>query len=126
MFIDHTRIFVRGGDGGNGASAFRREKYVPMGGPSGGDGGRGGNVILEVDEGLRTLVDFRYKKHFKAARGAHGQGKNMHGASGEDLIVKVPPGTVVKDDATGEVLADLITPGQQVIITIPAFWSGHI
>jgi len=116
MFIDHAKIYVKGGDGGNGIVAFRREKYVPMGGPAGGDGGRGGNVVFEADEGLRTLMDFRYKKHFKAARGAHGQGKNMHGAWGEDLIIKVPPGTVIKDDDTHEVLADLTEHGQRAII----------
>jgi GTP-binding protein len=80
MFIDQAKVYVRGGDGGNGVVAFRREKYVPMGGPSGGDGGRGGNVIFKADEGLSTLMDFKYHKHFKAPRGAHGQGKNMHGS----------------------------------------------
>ncbi|MGR6835383.1 GTPase ObgE [Syntrophomonas erecta] len=116
MFVDHARIFVRGGDGGNGIVAFRREKYVPMGGPAGGDGGRGGNVIFVADEGLNTLMDFRYNRHFKAPRGQHGQGKNMHGAGGEDLLVKVPVGTVIKDDDNGEVLADLVESGQQVIV----------
>lgn len=116
MFVDYARIYVKGGDGGNGVVAFRREKYVPMGGPSGGDGGRGGNVVFVADEGLKTLMDFRYKKHFKAERGEHGQGKNMHGKSGEDLIVKVPVGTVIKDDATGEVIADLTQHGQEVIV----------
>ncbi|SHH20513.1 GTP-binding protein [Thermosyntropha lipolytica DSM 11003] len=116
MFVDYAKIYVKGGDGGNGIVAFRREKYVPMGGPSGGDGGRGGNVIFVADEGLKTLLDFRYKKHFKAERGEHGQGKNMHGRSGEDLIVKVPVGTVIKDDATGEVIADLTQHGQEVIV----------
>lgn len=116
MFVDYAKIYVKGGDGGNGIVAFRREKYVPMGGPSGGDGGRGGNVIFVADEGLKTLMDFRYKKHFKAGRGEHGQGKNMHGRSGEDLIVKVPVGTVIKDDATGEVIADLTQHGQEVIV----------
>ncbi|MGI5921450.1 MAG: GTPase ObgE [Syntrophomonadaceae bacterium] len=116
MFIDQSRIYVKGGDGGNGIVAFRREKYVPMGGPSGGDGGRGGNVVFIADEGLRTLMDFRYNKHFKAQRGAHGQGKNMHGARGVDLVVKVPVGTIVKDDDSGEVIADLVTPGQKVIV----------
>ncbi len=116
MFIDHAKINLKAGDGGNGIVAFRREKYVPMGGPSGGDGGRGGDIVFEADENLRTLMDFRYQKHFKAKRGAHGQGKNMHGASGEDLIVKVPAGTVIKDDDTGQVIADLVSPGQNVII----------
>ena len=82
MFVDHAKIYVKGGDGGNGIVAFRREKYVPKGGPAGGDGGRGGNVVFIADEGMRTLMDFKYRKHFKAGRGAHGQGKNMHGAWG--------------------------------------------
>ncbi|HWQ75044.1 MAG TPA: GTPase ObgE [Syntrophomonas sp.] len=116
MFIDHAKVYVKGGDGGNGCVAFRREKYVPMGGPYGGDGGRGGNVIFEAQEGMTTLMDFRYRKHFKAERGVHGQGKNQHGAWGEDLIVKVPIGTVIRDDDTGEVLADLTEDGQRAII----------
>lgn len=116
MFIDHAKINVKAGDGGNGIVAFRREKYVPMGGPAGGDGGKGGDIIFEADEGLRTLMDFRYQKHFKAGRGAHGQGKNMHGANGEDLIIKVPVGTVIKDDDTDQVIADLVTPGQRVVV----------
>ncbi|NLB87649.1 MAG: GTPase ObgE, partial [Syntrophomonadaceae bacterium] len=116
MFIDHAKINVKAGDGGNGIVAFRREKYVPMGGPAGGDGGKGGDIIFEADEGLRTLMDFRYQKHFKAGRGAHGQGKNMHGAKGEDLIIKVPVGTVIKDDDTDQVIADLVAPGQRVIV----------
>lgn len=116
MFVDHARIFVKGGDGGNGIVAFRREKYVPMGGPAGGDGGRGGNVIFRADEGLRTLMDFKYNKHFKALRGAHGQGKNMHGASGEDIIARVPVGTIIKDDDNGEIIADLTISGQEVVV----------
>lgn len=116
MFIDRARIYVRGGDGGNGIVAFRREKYVPMGGPSGGDGGRGGNVIFVADKGLSTLMDFKYRRHFKAMRGAHGQGKNMHGAWGEDLIVKVPVGTIIKDDGNGEVIADLTRNGQETVV----------
>ena len=116
MFVDQARIFVKGGDGGNGIVAFRREKYVPMGGPSGGDGGRGANVILVADEGLKTLMDFKYRRHFKAERGVHGQGKNMHGAWGQDLRVKVPVGTVIKDDESGEVLADLLLHGQEAVV----------
>ncbi len=116
MFVDHAKIYVKGGDGGNGVVAFRREKYVPMGGPSGGDGGRGGNVIFIAAEGLRTLIDFRYKKHFKAGRGVHGQGKNMHGAWGEDLQVKVPIGTIIIDDDDGTVIADLAHHGQSAVI----------
>jgi len=116
MFYDQAKIYVKGGDGGAGAVAFRREKYVPEGGPSGGDGGRGGKVILVADEGLRTLVDFRYKRHYKAERGEHGQGKNMHGKSGEDLYLRIPVGTVVKDADTGEILADLVEHGQMVVV----------
>ena len=116
MFIDQARIFVKGGDGGNGCVAFRREKYVAMGGPFGGDGGRGGSVIFEADQGLSTLMDFRYNKHFKAKRGQHGKGKNQHGAGGEDLLVRVPVGTIIRDDDTGEILADLTTHGQQCVV----------
>ncbi len=116
MFIDHSKIYVKGGDGGNGIVAFRREKYVPLGGPAGGDGGRGGNVVFVADENLTTLMDFRYQKHFKAARGEHGMGKGMHGANGEDRIVKVPAGTIIFDDDTGDVIADLTENGQQVIV----------
>jgi hypothetical protein len=116
MFVDYAKIYVKGGDGGNGIVAFRREKYVPMGGPAGGDGGRGGNVIFVADEGMSTLMDFKYHKHFKAKRGAHGQGKNMHGAGGEDLVMRVPVGTVIIDDDNGEVIADLTQAKQEVIV----------
>lgn len=116
MFLDQAKIFVKAGDGGDGAKSFRREKYVPRGGPDGGDGGRGGDVILQVDEGLNTLIDFRYKSRFEAGRGQHGSGSNKTGANGESVVVRVPPGTVVKDAETGEVLADLVHPGQQVVV----------
>lgn len=116
MFLDKARIYVKGGDGGNGAVAYRREKYVPMGGPWGGDGGKGGDVILVVDEGLRTLIDFRYQKHYKAERGENGGTKNMHGRKGEDLLIRVPPGTVVRDADTGALLADLTEHGQRVVV----------
>ncbi len=116
MFVDQAKIYAKGGDGGNGIVAFRREKYVPMGGPAGGDGGRGGNVIFHADEGLRTLMDFKYRRHFKAERGAHGQGKNMHGAWGEDLRIKVPVGTVIRDDDNDEVIADLTVNGQEAVV----------
>lgn len=116
MFYDQAKIFVKAGDGGAGAVSFRREKYVPLGGPNGGDGGRGGNIILEADEGLRTLVDFRYKRHYKADRGAHGEGKNMHGRGAGDLTLRIPAGTIVKDQETGEILADLVSHGQKVVI----------
>lgn len=113
MFYDRAKIFVKGGDGGNGCVAFRREKYVPEGGPSGGDGGRGGDVIFRADEGLRTLMDFRYRRHYKAGRGQHGMGKGMHGRSGEDLVVRIPVGTVIKLSSSDEILADLVEHGAQ-------------
>ena len=116
MFVDYAKIYLKGGDGGNGIVAFRREKYVPMGGPSGGDGGRGGNVIFVADEGLSTLMDFKYHKHFKAKRGSHGMGKNMHGAGGEDLVIRVPVGTVIFDDDNDAVIADLTQADQEVIV----------
>ncbi|HLT57153.1 MAG TPA: GTPase ObgE [Limnochordales bacterium] len=116
MFLDTARIFVKGGDGGNGAVSFRREKYVPAGGPDGGNGGRGGDVVLLVDPGLWTLMDFKYRTHYRAENGQHGRGANMHGRRGADLVVKVPPGTAVRDEATGEYLADLTEPGQQAVI----------
>ncbi|AJH77882.1 MULTISPECIES: GTPase ObgE [Heyndrickxia] len=116
MFVDQVKIYVKGGDGGNGMVAFRREKYVPMGGPAGGDGGRGGDVIFEVDEGLRTLMDFRYKRHFKADHGENGMSKGKHGRGAEDMIVKVPPGTVVIDDDTKQTIADLTRHGERAVI----------
>src|SRR5690625_4524867 len=90
MFVDQVKIFLKSGDGGNGLVAYRREKYVPMGGPAGGDGGDGASIIFEVDEGLRTLLDFRYQRHFKAKRGENGMNSNMHGKNSEPLILKVP------------------------------------
>ncbi|GAB4566728.1 MAG: GTPase ObgE [Anaerolineae bacterium] len=116
MFFDEARIYVKGGDGGNGCVSFRREKYVPRGGPNGGNGGHGGNVYIVADPGLNTLVHFRRQVHFRASPGEHGRGKDQHGRSGEDLIIRVPPGTVVYDDATGQLLADLVEPGQKVLV----------
>jgi GTPase len=116
MFVDHVKIYVKAGDGGDGMVAFRREKYVPNGGPAGGDGGHGGNVVFEVEEGLRTLMDFRYKRNFKAERGEHGMSKGMHGRKSEDLIVKVPPGTVVMNAETKAVIADLVEHGQRAVV----------
>lgn len=116
MFVDQVKVYVKGGDGGNGMMAFRREKYVPNGGPAGGDGGHGGNVVFVVQEGLRTLMDFRYQRHFKAPRGEHGASKNQHGRNAEDLIIEVPPGTIVNDVETGERIADLVENGQKAII----------
>ncbi|MDQ6709782.1 MAG: GTPase ObgE [Candidatus Dormibacteraeota bacterium] len=113
MFTDHARIYVKGGDGGAGALSFRHEKYVPRGGPDGGNGGRGGHVILEVSRQLNTLQDYRYKHHFVAPNGGRGGGSRRHGKDGADLILEVPPGTVVKDEA-GATLADLVAPGQKL------------
>ncbi|HZS08350.1 MAG TPA: GTPase ObgE [Blastocatellia bacterium] len=106
MFIDRAKIHVRGGNGGNGVTAFRREKFVPRGGPSGGDGGRGGSVYFESTEGLNTLLHFRYNPEHQAGRGRHGEGSKRHGQDGEDIIVQVPVGTVVMDEVTGEVIHD--------------------
>lgn len=116
MFFDQTTIDVKAGNGGNGAVAFRREKYVPNGGPAGGDGGRGGDVIFVVDEGLQTLMDFRYNRHFKATPGENGMSKSMHGRGAQDLYVKVPQGTIVRDEETGVLLGDLIENGQTLTV----------
>lgn len=116
MFLDQVTIEVKAGKGGDGMVAFRREKYVPDGGPAGGDGGRGGDIIFVVDEGLRTLMDFRYNRIFKAQPGENGMGKGMHGRGATDRLVKVPAGTTVKDAETGKVLGDLIDNGQQLIV----------
>lgn len=114
MFLDQVTIDVKAGNGGDGMVAFRREKYVPDGGPAGGDGGRGGSVYLIVDEGLRTLMDFRYNRHFKAEPGENGMSKGMHGRGAGDTFVKVPPGTTVKDAETGKIISDLIEHGQKI------------
>ncbi|MBC7360550.1 MAG: GTPase ObgE [Desulfacinum sp.] len=112
-FIDEARIQVEAGRGGNGCVSFRREKYVPRGGPDGGDGGKGGDVVLEATERKQTLLDFRYRRLYRAERGRHGMGKAMHGRGGRDLVLLVPVGTLVKDVETGEVLADLNRPGMR-------------
>src|SRR6478735_6869928 len=111
-FIDEARIWVRGGDGGNGIVAWRREKFVPKGGPAGGDGGDGGSVLLIVDEGLSTLLDYRYRTEYQAPAGERGGGKDMYGRGGEDLNLRVPPGTQVFDDESGALLADLHQHGK--------------
>lgn len=121
MFVDKVRIYVKGGDGGAGCLSFRREAHVPKGGPDGGDGGHGGNVVLEADQSVSSLLDYRFKHHFKATRGTHGMGKRMHGATGDDLILKVPVGTVVHEYSeekkeTGELIADLTHDGERVIV----------
>jgi GTP-binding protein len=116
MFIDEAKITVRAGDGGHGCIAFRREKFVPRGGPSGGDGGNGGNIYLVADSQENTLLKFRYNHIFKAGRGRHGEGSTRHGKSGEDLDVSVPVGTVVYDEETGEQIHDFTSPGERILI----------
>ena len=116
MFVDYTEIQVIAGTGGSGAEAFRREMGVAHGGPSGGDGGRGGNVILRADAQLWTLLDHRYQQHYRAERGQHGQGKNRTGRDGEDMIVRVPVGTVVRDAETGDVIGEMTESGQEIIV----------
>lgn len=116
MFIDVVKIYIKAGDGGNGAVSFRREKYVPAGGPDGGDGGNGGDVVFEVNTGKHTLRDFRYKKSFKAQSGENGRGKNMHGKRGEDIVIEVPPGTIIRENKTNRIIADMTTPGERKII----------
>lgn len=116
MFIDKARIFVKAGNGGNGAVSFRREKYVPAGGPDGGDGGRGANIIMVADTGLRTLMDFKYKKKYSAQHGEDGSKKKRAGKNGEDLILSVPEGTVIRDEKTGLVIADLKKAGDQAVV----------
>ena len=106
MFLDIATIFVKPGNGGDGAVSFHTEKYVAKGGPDGGDGGKGGDIIFVADANSSTLIDFRFAKHFRAENGANGSGKNCTGRSGQDLVIKVPRGTVVKDKQTGDVLAD--------------------
>jgi len=116
VFVDEAKIWVKAGDGGNGCVAFRREKFVPRGGPAGGDGGKGGNVILETNPHDNTLLRYRYNREFRAERGRHGEGSNCHGRSGADMILTVPVGTIVYDEETGEQIADFTIPGQQFII----------
>jgi GTP-binding protein len=115
VFIDEAKIRIAGGKGGNGCVAFRREKFVPRGGPSGGDGGRGGNIYFESSEHLNTLLKFRYNREFLAERGRHGEGSNRHGQDGEDLTIQLPVGTVVYHDVSGEKLWDFETPGQRIL-----------
>ena len=129
MFVDKVNIFVKGGDGGAGCMSFRREAHVPKGGPDGGDGGHGGDVIVQADASLSSLIDYRFKHHFKAQRGTHGKGSKMHGARGEDLVLKVPVGTLVREydeetKETGEVIADLVRDGQKVVV-MPGGMGGR-
>jgi GTP-binding protein len=116
MFYDHTKIYVKAGDGGDGSIHFRREKFVPFGGPDGGDGGRGGSVYIEATSNLNTLIDYRYRQHFKATSGVAGARQKMHGAKGEDVTLLVPCGTVIRDAETNELIADLVDEGQLVMV----------
>jgi len=116
VFFDEAKIYVKAGDGGNGCVSFRREKYVPFGGPNGGNGGKGGDVYLVIDPHLNTLINFKKRSHFKAQRGGHGRGKNQTGKQGQGLSITVPPGTVAYDAGTGQLLADLTQPGQRVLV----------
>ena len=115
-FLDQAKIFLKSGDGGAGAVSFRREKFIEFGGPDGGDGGRGGDIVVEAAENLNTLIDFRYQQHFKAGRGNHGMGKNRSGASGQTLTLRVPIGTQIFDDDKETVLADMATVGQRLVL----------
>ena len=115
MFVDNIKIYVKAGDGGHGAISFHREKYVAAGGPDGGDGGRGGNVILKVDEGTNTLLAFRYKRKFSAENGENGKGGKMHGKNGEDIIISVPPGTLIKNPVSGKIIHDMAKTDEYVL-----------
>lgn len=115
MFIDHIKIYVKAGDGGNGAVSFRREKYVAAGGPDGGDGGRGGNIVFRVDEGSNTLLSYRYKRKFVAENGGNGMGAKMHGKNGADTVLPVPPGTLIRDSATGKIIFDMASAEEFVL-----------
>ena len=115
-FLDQARVYIRSGDGGAGSISFRREKFIEFGGPDGGDGGRGGDVVVECSQGLNTLIDFRYQQHFKAKTGMHGMGRNRAGGRGADALLRVPEGTQVFDEETGDLIADLTTPGERVVV----------
>lgn len=116
MFVDEATIFVRSGKGGRGCVSFRRERFRPRGGPDGGDGGKGGDVVLEASPHVHTLLDFSYQRHFVAPSGGHGRGNDKHGRDGEDLVLRVPLGTLVRDASTGEILGDLVEPGQRLVV----------
>ena len=115
-FIDEATIKVYAGDGGNGVATFRREKYEPMGGPNGGDGGRGGSIYAIADRNINTLVDYRYTRVFRAQRGENGRGADCYGARGEDMVLRVPVGTVISDKASGQIIADLAEDGEKVLL----------
>ncbi|MEM8735774.1 MAG: GTPase ObgE [Planctomycetota bacterium] len=116
MFVDRAEIYLEAGKGGDGCIAFRREKHVPLGGPNGGDGGNGGNIVFRAREGVNSLVEFAHRKHWKAPKGEHGTGSNRHGKSGDHLVVNVPPGTVIVDAESGMIIKDLVTPEEEVIV----------
>jgi GTP-binding protein len=115
-FVDQVKVFVKAGDGGRGCVSFRREKFIPMGGPDGGDGGRGGQVIIKAKKDMNTLLDIRYRQQYRADKGQHGMGSDMHGKNGKDRIITVPPGTLIKNEETGEVLYDLTKDGEEFIV----------
>jgi GTP-binding protein len=115
-FLDEAKVYIRSGDGGNGCVSFRREKFIEFGGPNGGNGGRGGDVVVQAVEGLNTLIDYRYQQHFKAKRGVHGMGKDRHGANGADIVLKVPVGTQIFEEDGETLLADLTELGQRVVL----------
>ncbi len=115
-FIDSAKIFLQAGNGGDGCISFRREKYVPKGGPDGGDGGRGGNIVFVADKNINTLIDFKYKRHYRAENGEHGRGKNQYGRKGKDLFIRVPAGTIIKNAETGEIIADMVKDGESIIV----------
>lgn len=117
-FVDEAKFFVKAGDGGNGCVSFRREKFVPKGGPNGGDGGKGGDILIRAKKGLHSLIDFRYRSHFKAERGEHGQGKEMHGRKGKDCIIEVPIGSILRHAESGEFIADLDHDGATVVAAL--------
>lgn len=116
MFVDVVKIFIKSGNGGNGAVSFHREKYMPNGGPDGGDGGCGGDVVFQADKDMRTLLDFRFQRHYKAEDGGHGRGDMCRGKRGEDIVIRVPQGTVIKDAETGNILADMFYQGQKTVV----------
>src|SRR5258706_5745048 len=115
-FLDEAKVYIRSGDGGNGCVAFRREKYIEFGGPSGGNGGRGGDVIIEAVDGLNTLIDYRYQQHFKAQKGTNGMGKDRHGANGKPIVLKVPVGTQVFDEDRETLIHDFATLGEKFVL----------
>src|SRR5437016_11195753 len=117
-FLDEARVYIRSGDGGHGCVSFRREKFIEFGGPNGGDGGKGGDVVAETVEGLNTLIDYRYQQHFKAKNGRAGMGKDRHGANGDDIVLKVPAGTEIYEEDGETLLADLAEVGARAVLAV--------